>query len=146
MAAMCLYLEARSLTYPRSSHTQSGSPWAIMLSFAFVLLAAALLLTIYVVSTVLKPGVRDVPGPWLAKVTNLYRVRMVLRGSFSHDLAELHRRYGTAVRIGPDCVSLSDRSVIQDIYGIRTNFPKVGPGIIREQQFEANASSDRVTG
>lgn len=96
-----------------------------MLSLPFVLSALTLLILAYVISIVFKPGLREIPGPWLAKVTNLYRVRMVQRGTFSHELAELHRKYGTAMRIGPDCVSLSDRRVVQDIYGIRTNFPKV---------------------
>jgi cytochrome P450 len=36
----------------------------------------------------------------------------------------LHQRYGTAVRIGPNEVSFSDRGSIKDIYGQQTTFMK----------------------
>ncbi|WPH00823.1 hypothetical protein R9X50_00365300 [Acrodontium crateriforme] len=89
-----------------------------------LLIVAPLLLFIWAASVILKPGLTSVPGPWLAKISNLYRIRMVQRGRFSYELVELHRKYGPAVRIGPDCVSLTDRRLIKDIYGYRTDFIK----------------------
>lgn len=96
-----------------------------MFSTGFLILIAVVLLAAHVISTIYKPGLRSIPGPWLAKATNLYRVGMVLRGRFSYELVDLHRRYGPAVRIGPDTVSLTDRAVVEEIYGYRTDFGKV---------------------
>lgn len=96
-----------------------------MVSTSLLVLAAVAFLAIHIVSTILKPGVRSIPGPWLAKVTDLYRVGMILRGRFSYELVELHRKYGPAVRLGPDSVSLTDKAVVDDIYGYRTDFGKV---------------------
>lgn len=96
-----------------------------MASALVLTLVAVAFLAIHIVSTILKPGVRSIPGPWLAKVTDLYRVGMVLRGRFAYELVELHRKYGSAVRLGPDTVSLTDKAVIEDIYGYRTDFAKV---------------------
>lgn len=96
-----------------------------MVSTSLLILAAIAFLAVHIGFTILKPGVRSIPGPWLAKVSNLYRVGMVLRGRFSYELVELHRKYGAAVRLGPDSVSLTDKAVVEDIYGYRTDFGKV---------------------
>lgn len=98
-----------------------------MLSASILVVAGVAFLAIHIVSSICKPGLRSIPGPWLAKVTNLYRVGMILRGRFSYEVVELHRKYGPAVRLGPDSVSLTDRKVVDDIYGFRTDFGKVDP-------------------
>ena len=40
----------------------------------------------------------------------------------------LHEKYGSLVRVGPNHVSFSDASLIQQVYGITTKFYKVGRG------------------
>ena len=117
-----------------------------MLSLPLLLSLAALLLIVHIVSTIFKPGLRSIPGPWLAKVTNLYRVGMILRGKFSYELVDLHRKYGPAVRIGPDCVSLTDRRVVEDIYGIRTDFIKVSQAHCRDFVSLTDYMISRATG
>lgn len=96
-----------------------------MISPLVLAIAAAAFSVVYVLSLLLKPGLRSVPGPWLARISNLYRVGMVQRGRFSFELVELHKKYGDAVRIGPDSVSLTQTSLVDDIYGFRTDFGKV---------------------
>ena len=41
-------------------------------------------------------------------------------------LVDLHEKYGSAVRVGPNVVSIADPDAIDKIYGIKTDFMKVG--------------------
>lgn len=68
---------------------------------------------------------KSIPGPFLAKFTNLWRLIDVYRGSAHLTHIHLHRRYGSAVRIGPNVVSLSDPGLIKTIYSTRNGFLKV---------------------
>lgn len=59
---------------------------------------------------------RKFPGPWVAKLTNIWRAIKAARGDVDLTQLKLHRKYGSAVRIGPNCVSLSDPNLIGPVY------------------------------
>ncbi len=40
-------------------------------------------------------------------------------------LIDLHRQYGSVVRIGPNTLSLADPELVPLIHGVKTEFPKV---------------------
>lgn len=66
-----------------------------------------------------------IPGPFLAKFTNLPRLSWVL-GNSAHDVhVSLHRRYGPIVRFGPNMVSVADPAEIGTIYGFSKPWAKV---------------------
>jgi hypothetical protein len=47
-------------------------------------------------------GLNHVPGPWQARYSNLYRLQRTLTGtSHTHD-SDMHRKYGSLVRLGPE--------------------------------------------
>lgn len=56
------------------------------------------------------------PGPIVAKFTNIWRAIAASRGDVDTTNIELHRKYGSAVRIGPNCISLSDPKMIRAVY------------------------------
>ena len=95
-----------------------------MAAYAIILLAifAILLRLLYLA---FKPGLRNIPGPFLAKFTNLWRLVDTYKGRHELTLENLHLRYGVAVRIGPNVVSISDPAAIESIYGVKTDFIKV---------------------
>jgi len=70
-------------------------------------------------------GINSVPGPLLASVTNIWRLVLVTgrRPELTH--IELHRKYGSVVRLGPNVVSVSDPSALKIIYAINAGFVKV---------------------
>jgi len=69
-------------------------------------------------------SLKHVPGPFWARFTNIQRVYWV-QTARSHEIhAELHRRYGDLVRLGPNMVAISDPKWIPVIYPIRAGFPK----------------------
>jgi hypothetical protein len=68
---------------------------------------------------------QHIPGPFIAKFTNFYRFILARRG-FLHLYQTLaHRRYGPAVRFGPNLVCICDPEAIQTIFNLRGGFPKV---------------------
>ncbi|OJZ84538.1 hypothetical protein ASPFODRAFT_48592 [Aspergillus luchuensis CBS 106.47] len=64
------------------------------------------------------------PGPFVAKLTNLYSVVHAIRGDRHEDLYRLHQRYGPVVRIGPQRVSILDARALEPIYGFHANVQK----------------------
>lgn len=90
-----------------------------------VLEAAAAVIIANVIITVLTSPINNIPGPILAKFTNLWRFFNVWRGKAEVTQLKLHRRYGPAVRLGPNCVSLSDPDLIKTIYSTKEKWVKV---------------------
>lgn len=68
---------------------------------------------------------RDIPGPFLAKFTDVWRMFDYWKTTQIQSHQELHRQHGAAVRIGPNMVSLSDPSLLKKVYDTRGNFVKV---------------------
>lgn len=91
----------------------------------FILAAAgaALAFILYVVSQRMKQS--HIPGPFLASITNIPRVRWGYSGRAHEIQIDLHKKYGKLVRLGPNCISVGDPLAIPQIYGTGANFPKV---------------------
>ncbi|KAJ5197949.1 pisatin demethylase [Penicillium cinerascens] len=71
-----------------------------------------------------KHGLRDIPGPTAAKYTRLWKLHSVWKGDHHNTAIELHRKYGSLVRIGPKHVSVGDPDAIPVIYGLNKGFTK----------------------
>lgn len=94
-------------------------------------LAMSLLILLIVVQRVTKivltrywPGLRSIPGPFLASISNLDRIWSCYAGQQMNYHLKLHEKYGPLVRVGPNHVSFSDGSLIPMVYGINTRFWK----------------------
>ena len=67
---------------------------------------------------------KDIPGPFLAKFTDLYRLYLVWRRDAHDAHLNLHQQYGDLVRLGPNCISISKPGLIPSIYGIGKGYVK----------------------
>lgn len=67
----------------------------------------------------------DIPGPFLATISPLWRLRGALNGTLHKDITAGHRKYGPIFRISPDEVSISDPEAIKTIYAHGAGFTKV---------------------
>ena len=65
------------------------------------------------------------PGPPLAKFTNLWRFIDVWAGRADLTQQALHKKHGRYVRLGPNCLSITDPAAIKSVYTTRNAFPKV---------------------
>jgi hypothetical protein len=72
-----------------------------------------------------RSDLRSIPGPFLASVSNLYRVHAQWSQQGIPNLIALHEKHGTFVRYGPNMVSINDGEAIAEIYGIGKGFVKV---------------------
>lgn len=94
--------------------------------------AALLLPTIFVILVALTCVYRlcfhplaSVPGPLVAKCTSLWQVLHSYLGDECTSVQNLHCRYGTVVRIGPNMIDISDGAALGPIYVDKGGFPKV---------------------
>lgn len=94
------------------------------LLFQALLGVAALFIT-NLLWTYYNSPLKPIPGPFVAKFTNLWRFFDVWGGRSELTLRMLHQKYGSAVRIGPNVVSLSDPRLIKTIYSTRGEYLKV---------------------
>lgn len=90
------------------------TPWTLL----------ALPLLFFILPYMRNWSIQDVPGPFLAKFTNLwylYECRLCRRFLTVH---EAHAKYGKLVRVTPNQVSIADPDAIPIIYGHGTGFLK----------------------
>ncbi|KAJ5342086.1 hypothetical protein N7541_011210 [Penicillium brevicompactum] len=83
-------------------------------------------------------SLRCIPGPALARITNVWRALHAYGGHIDRKNVQLHRKYGTAVRVGPNCVSISDPSLIRTIYSTRNPWKKVRYGAPFSDMYRPN--------
>ena len=93
--------------------------------FSLILVAAVLSVVIRLFLNAFTPGVYHYPGPWLAKFTDFWRYYEMKKKRQQVTFQGLHKKFGPVVRIGPNLLHLSDPSLIEPIFGNKTDFPKV---------------------
>ncbi|KAK3695927.1 hypothetical protein LTR37_018282 [Vermiconidia calcicola] len=64
------------------------------------------------------------PGPFLAKVTDLYSTYHAWKGDRHLEFWRSHEKYGNVVRFGPNSISFNTNSALKDIYGFKGNVRK----------------------
>ncbi|TKX25545.1 cytochrome P450 monooxygenase-like protein 16 [Elsinoe australis] len=90
-----------------------------MLSLTTTLLSLSLLYLVYTLYTYLTSPLRQIPGPFLASLTNYWRFLSVLQGKHHEVQRTLHDTYGPAVRLGPNCITVTDPSLIKVLYPLQ---------------------------
>ena len=83
------------------------------------------LLALRLVVSYLSYPLKAFPGPFLAKFTNLWRLFDYWGHTQIQSHQKLHEKFGPAVRIGPNMVSLSDPGLLKVVYSIRPDYVKV---------------------
>jgi hypothetical protein len=96
--------------------------------FNFPVLAAAvhvLAVLIYFVYPYLSnEPLRRIPGPFVARFTNVWLFLQARRGRRYVAVNDAHRRFGPVVRIAPNHVSIVDPDAVNMIYGHGNGFTK----------------------
>jgi benzoate 4-monooxygenase len=69
-------------------------------------------------------SLRNVPGPFFAKFSNLWLLLQARQGKRYKSVDEAHKRYGKIVRIQPNHISIADEMAINAIYGHGNGFLK----------------------
>lgn len=64
------------------------------------------------------------PGPFLAKITGLWRTYQYSRGNWHEDIVSIHKKYGRVVRIAPNELAILDEKAMKTLYGHGTKSMK----------------------
>ena len=72
-----------------------------------------------------KSPLKSFPGTWFSHFSNLWRFLDVWARHPEVTQINLHKKYGSAVRMGPNIVSLSDPDLIGKIFSTRAPWKKV---------------------
>ncbi|MCJ1360922.1 hypothetical protein MMC16_000017 [Acarospora aff. strigata] len=95
-------------------HSARAHPYLILVSVVILRLAW----------TRNRRGLREIPGPFLASFSNLWKLKAVWRQDMPRRNIELHEKFGPLVRIGPNHVSISDPVALKTVYGFTNIFKK----------------------
>ncbi|KAH7347094.1 cytochrome P450 [Pyrenochaeta sp. MPI-SDFR-AT-0127] len=82
-----------------------------------------LLISQYILAYLRSP-LKKIPGPFLAKFSNIWRLRNHYSQTHIETQKKLHAKYGDVVRLGPTTVAIADPSLIKTIYNTRGTFLK----------------------
>jgi hypothetical protein len=96
---------------------------AVSLSHVVVLIVA--LSGVYAVFQRYGNGLHQYPGPFLASITNNWRLYDVWKRDTHYSFRRLHNQYGPVVRVAPNVLSFADPDAITDIYGLNKGYTKV---------------------
>ncbi|KAF4417289.1 Pisatin demethylase [Fusarium acutatum] len=67
---------------------------------------------------------RNIPGPFLARVTRWWEYRLVKQGNSNQEFIRLHKKYGPVVRVGPNRYSLSQPKDVKKVYELGGKYIK----------------------
>ena len=70
-------------------------------------------------------GLSHIPGPFLASVSNLWKIRAAWQEAMPQQNIALHKKHGPLVRIGPNMISVDDPASMATIYGFKPIYLKV---------------------
>lgn len=96
---------------------------------------------VFLVLNSLFAGLGHIPGPFLAKFTQLHGFLATWKAGRNGDyLVALHQRYGDVVRIGPRTVSVANPEAIAVIYNTKARLQKVCVALRHHGGFGARAA------
>ncbi|EMF16370.1 benzoate 4-monooxygenase cytochrome P450, partial [Sphaerulina musiva SO2202] len=79
------------------------------------------LVTKFIYTSYINDPLRHIPGPKINAISRIPYVRHLIKGTTVDNVVDLHRRYGSVVRLTPNEVSFSSgETAWPDIYGFRT--------------------------
>jgi hypothetical protein len=89
-----------------------------------VLLAFVGALAIHIVYYCYISPLSSIPGPFEAKLSRSWMVRQIRSGQMHHTIMNLHKKYGSLVRVAPNEVSVTDPDAVKQIYGASFLYPQ----------------------
>ena len=109
--ASCVHLRStlRIRTYVDQNHDPTANPFQIS--------------AVVIYRLTLHP-LAKYPGPFLAKVTDIYLAYYAYKGSRHLAFHRAHVQYGAYVRLGPNLLSVNTPTGLKTIYGFRSNVRK----------------------
>ncbi|PVH93928.1 cytochrome P450 [Periconia macrospinosa] len=103
---------------------------AVLSLLVKVVTLGLVVLVAHYVFAYLQSSLKNLPGPLVAKFTNLWRFKIHYQRVHIETLQDLHKKYGDVVQLGPNVVSLAEPRLVKKIYSTRGTFRKQPDGSI----------------
>ena len=87
--------------------------------------ALTLVILLYLLVEPTYYGLENIPGPLIARFSNIWRLARKWRGDYLSTIRSLHNQHGSVIRIGPNIVSIADPMAIDSIFGVKADLRKV---------------------
>ena len=87
--------------------------------------ALTLIILLYLIVEPMNYGLDNIPGPFIARFSNIWRLARKWRGDYLSTIRSLHNQHGSIIRIGPNVVSIADPTAIDRIFGVKADLQKV---------------------
>jgi hypothetical protein len=104
----------------------------------------AIVLAIHALVTYLRSPLKNIPGPFLARFSNVWRLFSHYNQTHIDTQRALHKKHGDFVRLGPNTVSIADASLLKTIYSTRGTFKKVSTLYLHEISEVPNCKIERL--
>ncbi|KAM6525833.1 hypothetical protein FALCPG4_011368 [Fusarium falciforme] len=104
-----------------------------------------ILTIVHILTNIFATGVREIRGPFAARISNLYTLWNVSRGKNHMDLIALHERFGDDVRIGPRVVSIRNLKDVNKIYNVKEPYAKSEFYVVQQQLVNGRAAPTLFT-
>ncbi|KAH7112985.1 cytochrome P450 [Dactylonectria estremocensis] len=98
-----------------------------------LLVILTVLVVFHFVRNYFNPGVSDLPSPFWAKISNVWRFIDVARGRAQETHLRLHEKYGPYVRLGSNLVSVCNLDVLKSVYGVNQGYTKTSFYEVQQQ-------------
>jgi len=125
-----------------------GTVGSIALSFIahYWALGAVVAIVAWLIRNRYYNGLHEYPGPFLASLTDLWRLFEVWGRKSEVTHRQLHAKYGDVVRLGPSTISFADPKALKTIYGLNKGFIKVRQFFISLWNFSFPLKSSPLQG
>ena len=107
------------------------------ITLSLLVIALATLISVKLLWELVFSPLRAFPGPFLARFTDGWRSYLTTLGDVDRKHLAWHRKWGSAVRVGPNAISLNDPDLIKTLYGTKNPWrkvsaPSLGEGLQRQ--------------
>lgn len=89
----------------------------------------------YLIYTRYFTGMSHIPGPFIASVSNLWKIKAAWQEAMPQLNIALHKKHGPLVRIGPNTISVDDPAALSTIYGFKPAYRKVFPIVFNWEMY-----------
>ena len=87
----------------------------------------------YCLYTYLTSPVRSFPGHWASGYSNIWRLWVNFKQNAQVTHIDLHEKYGSVVRMGPNIVSVNDPAAVKEAFRLRDPWLKVSQSCVPER-------------
>ena len=109
--------------------------WSGVLSQHGILIICTTSLIVYFAAQRYHKGLNQYPGPFIASLTNNWRLIDVWKRDTHITYRTLYQKYGDVVRVAPNVLSFADPRAIPEIYGLNKGYTKVSLDVVGQRTY-----------